>query len=782
MRTREIIIVFILLVFIAFIFFYKVFLGLVPFPGDLLAGEYKPWQAYSYLGYNPGAIPNKAQYFDVIRQIYPWKTLAIDVIKNGELPFWNPYNFSGSPLFANIQSAILYPLSLLYFVFPQVWSWSILVVLQTLLAGFFTYLFAREIGINRIGRIFSSIVFSYSLYMSVFLEYNTIGQTILWLPLSLFLLEKLSKKITFTRAVFFAASLVFSFFAGHIQIFAFSLLFIAIYAIFRLKRKAWLPLLLMLLSIGISAVQLLPTIELINNSARTIQSYGFLVEKLLLQPYQMILFLSPDIFGNPATRNYLINDTYPGNAIYIGLVPFIFALFAITSFKKNYFTRFFTVSSIALLLLFIRSPITEMFYSLQIPLLSTGSPTNAIFLLSFSFSILSGFGISHWLEKTKRFYVLMVITISVLFILIWLFSLFFHPTISIRNFVYSTLLLIVFLLIFLATTFLKKYRQITGIVFIVISLVDLFYFFHKFNPFVPKELVFPKASILTYLQDNIGINRFWGYGTAAIEANFATQYKLFSPDGYDPLYLRRYGEFIQSAKDGKIKTEFTTQTRSDAIITPGFGQEDLSLNTYRLKVADLLGVKYILDRVENGSTEKTFPGDRFKLIYNQDDWRIFENLVSLPRAFLVSDYRVFKTKEEFENIFFSKEFNPIRTVLLEEDIGSLDQNKSEKVISELRIISYNPNQIVINTRDQKEQLLFLSDAYYPGWKAYVDRVEKKIYRANYAFRAVLIPAGIHTVIFSYQPQSFFLGIKMTIISLIVLLTSAFILAKKNYEK
>ena len=82
------------------IFFYKTILfGLMPFPGDLLQAEYKPWQSYAFQGYSAGGIPHKAQYFDAIRQIYPWKTFSIEQIKKGGFPLWNPYNFSGYPLY-----------------------------------------------------------------------------------------------------------------------------------------------------------------------------------------------------------------------------------------------------------------------------------------------------------------------------------------------------------------------------------------------------------------------------------------------------------------------------------------------------------------------------------------------------------------------------------------------------------------------------------------------------------------------------------------------------------
>src|SRR3989344_5027509 len=85
MNKREFFVVFLILFFVTAIFFYKTFLhGLVSFPGDLLIAEYKPWRTYSYLGYNPGSYPHKAQYFDTLRQIYPWKTFSLKELEAGQ--------------------------------------------------------------------------------------------------------------------------------------------------------------------------------------------------------------------------------------------------------------------------------------------------------------------------------------------------------------------------------------------------------------------------------------------------------------------------------------------------------------------------------------------------------------------------------------------------------------------------------------------------------------------------------------------------------------------------
>ncbi len=62
--TKEFLKILSLFLLITSVFFYKtVFFGLVPFPGDLLIAEYNPWKTYSFLGYVPGRIPHKAQFF-----------------------------------------------------------------------------------------------------------------------------------------------------------------------------------------------------------------------------------------------------------------------------------------------------------------------------------------------------------------------------------------------------------------------------------------------------------------------------------------------------------------------------------------------------------------------------------------------------------------------------------------------------------------------------------------------------------------------------------------------
>ncbi len=702
----------------------------------------------------------------------------IDSLKNLQLPLWNPYNFVGSPLLANFQSAVFYPLNFIYLLTTKLIAWSILVILQPLLAAFFTYLYARKIGLGKLGAIFASTSFAFSSFMTVWLEYNTIGQVVLWLPLLLLSIEKLLEKRERKWILIFVFAILSSLLAGHIQIFVYILGFSIIYFLFRNKsldtqifnRKLLFFGLLIILSLGIGAIQLLPGIELITQAARSPHQYDILVNKILIQPYQLVMFFVPDFFGNPATRNYWLLDTYVGKVTSIGITATIFMLFGIFS-RKNPFKQFFLWTAFIVLILVTNNPLTSFIYKINLPLISGSAPTLGVFLFCFAVSLLAGFGIDFLQKENVRVkkYLYFVMPVILFFLLLYVVTLFLQRTnayglgiqlqISMHNLSYSIALIVISASLLLLTVLNKKLRYFLLVGLFLINIFDLWHSFEKFNPFSPKELVFPNAQVLNFLHDKAGINRFWGYQAANIEANFATEYRLFSPQGYDPLYPKRYGEFIQSTVNGKIATEFTDQTRSDANISQA---GNLGKNPYRLKILDLLGVKYILDRAENASTQKDFPADRFNLVYEQDGWKIFENIKVLPRVFLVSNYKVFKNREEFEKLFFAQDFNSLKTILLEQEPAEHLNNIYH--LSNLQVLSYNPNEIRIATQADGQGLLFLSDTYYPGWKAYVDGKETEILRADYAFRAVVVPQGDHKITFIYNPFSFRLGLYLSILS------------------
>jgi hypothetical protein len=204
--------IFIIIVWIVFAlpFFTK---GLVPFPSDYLVSFFSPWSAYQ-MG---GPVKNDAMP-DIIGQIYPWRYFAIETFKSGQIPLWNPYSFSGTPHLANYQSAVLNPLNIGFFLFPFITWWSILIILQPLLAGFFTYLFLKSLKRSEWAAVVSAVSFMFCGFITSWMAYGTLGFAILYLPLSLYSVEKYMNSKKYRYLFLLAITLPFSFFSGHFQI------------------------------------------------------------------------------------------------------------------------------------------------------------------------------------------------------------------------------------------------------------------------------------------------------------------------------------------------------------------------------------------------------------------------------------------------------------------------------------------------------------------------------------------------------------------------------------
>ncbi|MDO8452524.1 MAG: hypothetical protein Q7S79_02110, partial [bacterium] len=138
-------------------FFYPVFLkGLVPIPADIIVGLYYPWFDDTH-GFTVGVPVKNNIPSDVVSLILPQKLFAAEQIHKGALPFWNNLILAGTPLLANFQSSVLYPLNILWFFFSTIDAWIIQVILQPLLSLTFTYLLLRNWNLSKIASLFGAI-------------------------------------------------------------------------------------------------------------------------------------------------------------------------------------------------------------------------------------------------------------------------------------------------------------------------------------------------------------------------------------------------------------------------------------------------------------------------------------------------------------------------------------------------------------------------------------------------------------------------------------------------
>jgi uncharacterized membrane protein YfhO len=778
-----------LIIFIALVFFSPIFKGQIPFPGDLLINQ-NPYKTQSFLGFLPGSYPNKAQGSDVIYEIYPWKYFSIEQIKNGQIPFWNPHNFSGNLQMANFQTAIFYPMNLLYLILPFNTAWTVFILLQPILAAFFMFLFLyKGLELKKISSVFGGIMFAFSSYMVVWMEYGNIASTFLWLPLALLLIKKGIKRPGLSNFLLLIIAFALSFLAGYIQGFFYIYIICTLYFLFLLVskntkqklKKTLIFLGALVVPVILSLFQLLPTLEIFKNSTRGAYSLTQISHNLA-PVYYWITIIFPDFFGNPATRNYWLNGTYIERVMYPGTVALFFAIFAILKVKTAEKKFFMWLSGLSLIIA-TNLPLVKYFYLLPIPVISTTIPTRELSVFIFSLVILGAIGIDYWIEnkeKTKYPFIFIALLICIFPVVFLIYKVGFlnivNFKVSIRNMIPPT----IFTFVIVALFYLKdKFKKISITILALILIFDLLYFFNKITPFSPKGFTYPDTPVMQYLQKEGGINRFWGYGLGYIPSNFQSVDGTFSPEGNDPLHISSYGELLASSKDGKLPKALP---RPDANIAPGFGNVELKSNPYRQRILNLLGVKYVLQKDELLSgvfapDYVTFPQENYLLVWQKNPWQIYENKTVIPRFFLTGDFILAKNRAQSLSLIYEPSIDLNKTVILENSPGMpMDASAGGNI----NLVKYSPNKISFKVSAQGNKLLFLSDNYYPEWQGQVDGSPAKILIANYSFRAIVVPKGNHTVDFIYYPKSFRLGLMISLFTaLFVLIISLCVIIKSK---
>ena len=111
-----------------------------------------------------------------------------------------------------------------------------------------------------------------------------------------------------------------------------------------------------------------------------------------------------------------------------------------------------------------------------------------------------------------------------------------------------------------------------------------------------------------------------------------------------------------------------------------------------------------------------------------------------------------KTASNVLQAVLTPEFNPSQHTIIEEPLNLATGANTDDQLDTYEVTSYQPAKFELKITTNAPTVLSIQDTYYPGWKAYVDGKETPIYKANYAFRAISIPAGTHQIQMKFEPD------------------------------
>lgn len=710
--------------------------GKIPVPTDTIVGLYHPWRDFYSLKFPSGIAFKNYLVTDPVRQQLVWRALVVDSFKKVTFPGWNPYSFSGTPLAGNAQAAAFYPLNIIYFVSPFLTGWVFQVFLQTILSALFMFLYLRNKKLRSESIALGVLAWVGSGFMIAWWSLNSLASCALYIPLILLTIDKitlLSSKRKTVWAIILGIALASCFLAGSLQIFLYVALFSFLYALLsfdRRNRDYWIFGLLGLILFAILTFPSWWSIwRFLGESSRTLNLTDWHNDGWFLPWQNLIQFVVPDYFGNPATLNYFGVWNYMEFIGYIGVLPIFFCFYSLNHKIRQ---SWFFLSSVVICLMFmLPTTLAKIPYEIQIPIFSLAQPTRLMVLVDFSLSVVAAYGFDHWINNSSKLksQVVGFIGVTVFLVVGFLVAYNLKLNVSLKNLVIPTFLVTGVVLIILTA---RKSLKTATFLILALTLFDLTRFALKFEPYASPNWLFPVTKTLSFLEEDSYKELFRVATTEdrIFPGNFSNFYHLQFVGGYDSLMLSRYGELISTIQSGSVRTRGYLDF--NRIVIP---------NNFKSKLFQLLNVKYIL-----ALNDLNLPN--YKLTLTEGQTRVYENMSLLPRVFYAKEV-IPKERNQVLETLLSENFDP-RNMAVVEDTTKKIQSKRFTGEGTISVLEYSPNRIVLKTQSLTEEYLVFLDSYYQSWQVTIDGVTSQIYPTDFAFRGVLIPAGRHTLVFKYS--------------------------------
>ncbi|HEV2148861.1 MAG TPA: YfhO family protein [Longimicrobiaceae bacterium] len=289
-----------------------------------------------------------------------------------------------------------------------------------------------------------------------------------------------------------------------------------------------------------------------------------------------------------------------------------------------------------------------------------------------------------------------------------------------------------------------------------VTVLDLWIVDRKFFETVPPpDETFAADDVANFLRSQPGRDRVWvlpfppgaTYRGQAGLGNYLMRFDVDLAGGEHGNQLQRYNEFVGTS--GETYVDWRNFLENPVFM-------------------DAANVRYLVAGAE-------FQDPRLREVH-RGSALVYENLGALPRAYLVP--QVVHTEREDGALELMKQpgFDPRSTAVVNADAPP--QLSAGPLQGDARVVSYEPDRVVVRTRQDRDALLVLADNYYADWKARVDGREVPILRTNHTFRGVVLGPGEHDVVFTFEPADLRTGAIVYFVGMALLaLYALFLLAR-----
>ncbi|MBN2310106.1 MAG: YfhO family protein [Candidatus Hydrogenedentes bacterium] len=747
------------------------------FPGAFFKGrlvssadmifELHPWDRYRPEGYDG---PQNRLLFDPLISFRPDNLLIQEAVRHGEWPLWNTLEYGGMPLLANHQTALFYPPRLIVPFLDVDLAMHLLVLFRLWLCGITAYVCTRLLRMSIPGARFFSVAWMLATFNLLWC-YHPLPDVSCWLPVLFvgveFVLEGRYRR-GFSAMVFGAVLILF---AGHPEsCFAFceglGLYFLARLILERRwGRRLWAPVAVCAgawtLALLVYAVQVIPFLEYLVNS------YTYSVRSgeghhAAFPAGALVTFWVPRFFGTTADGTFydlskwnsnIMCAQYPGMAVWCGIMLLLARrgkAGAAPTEGPGARVPALVITTVFFVLLSFDFPTLSWVH--RLPLLSSMQEIYHVCFAHFALPMLGAIGLERWFSRPRRLRGLawiapLAVAVAILVTVLYRFNAGMLNMCGVAHYVQIQILIVALFaaaacVILAVSCFSSRPRLFYALLTVCVA-ADLLVNMRGMLPTMARDQIFPETKLTTFLE---GVPRPARIGVAegSVESGAISNYGIEEWLGYDGLFPERpirfqkeLGPDVWNAMEPVYSIQYYLH---EPKYDPKFPLEEL------LEKGDMAYVDTL------------------------DGREIYKNRRAFPRAFLAAGIEVIPDADALFERMLSDDFDPRRTVAIQvAPKGELPHAAADGALAALGtadIAEYRPTHIRIDVDAAERAVLVLSDSYYPGWQARIDGEPAEVFPAYYAFRGVVVPAGQHTVEFSYFPWSLRIGLAISTLALI----------------
>lgn len=691
-----------------------------------------------------------SQMNDVALQIVPWAHQVRESWRSLRPPLWNHLSAAGYPLLASAQSSALSPLRLLGLPLSLGHAMTFEAAMKILIALTFMYLWCRRRGYSELASVTGAVAFGFSTFILVWLHFPLITTACL-VPAVFYMIDLLIERPTYPRFVAGAVVWTLMLFGGHPETVSHTFFIAVLYVLWVVVVERAAPWKLFLTLGGALAISgllaaplLAPFAEAVTKSKRyddlrrnplgsEVPFSDWPSAKLLLQPH--FYGALPGETWGPAHA-----ESITGFAGFLGVAAW-FALAVHVARKRTWRSRetFFVLATVLVVGVILSWPgVSELFHVV----FRLAANARLRLFLALLLAVQTAAAVD--LAQRDRKSLVIGIFAAAMFLLAVFFTTQFDAA-ERRNATFLAMLpsLCVLLIALVATRIRRQYAA--TLVLLTAIIAELWIAGRDWNPVISNEWMYPKTPLLRALDDaaaQLPPNtpfRIVGSGPAFFP-NVSAVYGYEDVRAHDPM---ANGNYI------RLLTLITNYDRDN------YFAEWIE---WEKNFLDFLNVRYVLT---------TFRGElppRFRLLYDGEDGRLFENMEVLPRFYPIRNVILEFRDDEFDRRL--KTMNDwSQTALLEKLELEEEQQRADFFnprppgarLAQTEIIEAAPTSYRLHVRAPRYSLIASSVPWWPGWKVRRNGAAIEPLRVNGGFLGFVAPPGEVDVEVWYDPWTFRFG-------------------------